>query len=44
MLNRQFHSVFSNDNGNDISEMDGFEYPQINNLTINVKAFENKTV
>ncbi len=35
-----FQSVFTQDDGDDISEMDKPDYLQINNLTINVKGVE----
>ncbi len=34
ILNIQFQLVFTHDDSNQISEMDGPEYPQINNLII----------
>ncbi len=38
ILNKQFQSVFIQDDGNEISGMDDPEYSQINNLIINVNA------
>ncbi len=45
ILNRQFQFVFTQDDGNDISELGGPNYPHINNLTIIVNRVETiKTI
>ncbi len=38
--NRQFQSVFIQDNGNDICAVDGHNYPHINYFALNVKGVE----
>ncbi len=40
-LNWQFQSVFTQEDGNKISWIDGSAYPQVHNLTINVRGVEN---